>query len=48
MDFSWEENVRKKLIESGKRDIQYKWQSISPQFLEIDKEYIKYTIDCKE
>lgn len=47
MDFSWEANVRKKLIESGKRDIQYKWQSISSVFLEIDKGYVKYTIDCK-
>lgn len=47
MDFSWEANVRKKLIESGKRDIQYKWQSISSEFLEIDKGYVKYTIECK-
>lgn len=39
----WEENVRKKLIESGKRDIQYKWQLISPDFLEIDKKYVKHT-----
>ena len=44
MDSSWEANVRKKLIESGKRDIQYKWQSISSEFLEIDKEYVKFTI----
>jgi len=47
MDPSWEANVRKQLIESGKRDIQYKWQSISSEFLEIDKEYVKCTIDCK-
>lgn len=47
MDSSWETNVRKKLIESGKRDIQYKWQSISSEFLEIDKEYVNSTVDCQ-
>ncbi len=46
MDSSWEAKVRKQLIESGKRDIQYKWQNISSEFLEIDKEYIKSTIYC--
>lgn len=45
MDVMWEENVRKKVIESGKRDIQYKWPLISSDFLDIDKDYIKYTID---
>ena len=44
MDSAWEENVRKNVIESGKRDIQYKWQLISPEFLEIDKKYVKHTI----
>ncbi len=48
MDSSWEENVRKKLIESGKRDIQYKWHLISSDSWEIDKEHVKYTIDCEE
>ena len=48
MDLTWEENVVKKLIESGKRDIQYKWQFISSEFLEIDREYVKYTITCPE
>lgn len=48
MDSSWGENVKKRLIESGKRDIQYKWQSISSEFLEIDKEYVKCTINYKE
>ena len=45
---SWEASVKKQLIESGKRDIQYKWQNISSDFLEIDREYVKYTISCKE
>ncbi len=44
MDPAWEENVRKKVIESGRRDIQYKWQLMSPEFLEIDKKYVKHTI----
>ena len=48
MNSSWEENVRKKLIESGRRDIQYKWQPISSDFLEIDKKYVEYTIDYRE
>jgi hypothetical protein len=47
MDPSWGTEVRKRLINSGKRDVQYKWQSISATFLEIDKDYIKYTIDHK-
>jgi hypothetical protein len=44
MDPAWEENIRKNVIESGKRDIQYKWQLISPEFWEIDKKYVKRTI----
>ena len=43
---SWEVSVKKQLIESGKRDIQYKWENISPEFLEVDREYVKYTINC--
>ena len=45
---SWEANVKKQLVESGKRDIQYKWQNISSYFLEVDREYIQYTVSCKE
>lgn len=45
MEPTWEENVRKIAIESGKRDTQYKWALISPEFLEIDKKYIKYTVE---
>lgn len=48
MDSSWEANVRKQLIESGKRDIQYKWQNISSESLEVDREYVKWTINCNE
>jgi hypothetical protein len=48
MDSSWEANVRKQLIESGKRDIQYKWQSIASEFLEVDRGYVKYTLSYKE
>lgn len=48
MNPTWEENVRKKVIESGKRDIQYKWQLISPEFWEIDKKYVKHTIYYSE
>jgi len=48
MDPSWEAKVRKHLIESGKRDIQYKWQNISSEFFEIDEKYIKLTVYCDE
>jgi hypothetical protein len=48
MASSWEKNIKKTLIESGMRDIQYKWQPISSDFLEIDKRYVEYTIDYKE
>lgn len=45
---SWEESIKKQLIESGKRDIQYKWQNISSEFCEVDREYVKYTIRYEE
>jgi len=48
MESSWENNIKKNLIESGMRDIQYKWQPISSDFLEIDKRYVEHTVDCKE
>ncbi len=48
MKTSWEKSIKKKLIESGMRDIQYKWQSISSDFIEMDKKYVEYTIDYKE
>ena len=44
MDASWENEIKKNLIDSGMRDIQYKWQPMSSKFLEIDKKYIKYSI----
>jgi len=37
MDSKWEENVKRSFILSGKRDIQYKWQIISSEYLEIDR-----------
>jgi hypothetical protein len=48
MASSWEAGVKKQLIESGKRDIQYKWKNISSDFVEVDREYVKYTVECKE
>ena len=48
MEPSWEKNIKKNLIESGMRDIQYKWQPISSDFLEIDKRYVEHTIDYRE
>ncbi|MFA6175475.1 MAG: GH3 auxin-responsive promoter family protein [Phycisphaerae bacterium] len=45
---SWEKNIKKNLIESGMRDIQYKWQPISSDFIEMDKKYVEYTIDYRE
>ena len=48
MESSWEKSIKKNLIESGMRDVQYKWQPISSDFLEIDKKYVECTIDHKE
>ncbi len=48
MEPIWEESVKKKLVESGKRDIQYKWCNLSCEFLDLDKPYIKHTIACAE
>lgn len=48
MKSSWEKDIKKNLIESGMRDIQYKWQPISSDFLEMDRKYVEYTIDYEE
>jgi hypothetical protein len=48
MDPGWEENVTKRLIESGRRDIQYKWQNLSDKFIDVDKEYVRYSIHGEE
>jgi len=44
MDPLWEDNVKKKSIESGKRDIQYKWNVISHELSETDRKHIFQTI----
>ena len=44
MDPLWEDNVKKKSIESGKRDIQYKWNVISHELPEIDRKHILQTV----
>ena len=41
----WEESVKKKLVESGKRDIQYKWCFILPKFFDMDQQYIKFSVN---
>jgi len=40
----WEDNVKKKTIESGKRDIQYKWNVILHELPEIDRKHILQTV----
>jgi hypothetical protein len=45
MEPSWQEGIKRKHIVSGKRDVQYKWLSISSDLLEMDKQYVKCTID---
>jgi len=44
MDSAWEREVKKKALESGQRDVQYKWQQLAPDFLEIDKNHIAHTV----
>ncbi len=44
MDSRWEEEVKKAFLASGKRDIQYKWQTISKEFMEEDRAYVKDTV----
>ena len=44
MDKKWEEDVKKAFLASGKRDIQYKWQTISSDFLEEDRAYVNDTV----
>jgi len=44
MDQRWEEDVKKAFIASGKRDIQFKWQNISSDFLEVDWAYVTDTV----
>jgi hypothetical protein len=45
MDPAWEESVKKRQIESGKRDIQYKWRFVLPEFLDLDRQYIKFSVN---
>jgi hypothetical protein len=47
MDPEWEEDVKKKLFESGKRDIQYKWCFVLPEFFDLDRQYIKFSVSSE-
>jgi len=44
MDRKWEEDVKKAFLVSGKRDIQYKWKTISGDFLQEDRVYVNNTV----
>jgi len=48
MNSASEASVKKEQIESGKRDIQYKWQNISSEMLQVDRQYVKWTISIDE
>ncbi len=48
MDSAWENSVKEKAVESGKRDIQYKWPHISLEFSDIDKRHVKYSIELDD
>ncbi|MEW5821318.1 MAG: GH3 auxin-responsive promoter family protein [Cyanobacteriota bacterium] len=40
----WEEHLKSILIQSGRRDIQYKWVVMSPEPIDLDRQYIDCTI----
>lgn len=44
MDSSWVEDVKINAAESRGRDIQSKWNILSPEFLEIDQKHVMHTI----
>ncbi|MCF7972358.1 MAG: GH3 auxin-responsive promoter family protein [Phycisphaerae bacterium] len=45
MDERWIDDVRDRFIESGHRDIQYKWRAIAAEMSNVDARHILYTID---
>lgn len=45
MDEGWIDDVRKRFVESGHRDIQYKWRAMATEMSKVDASHIMYTID---
>lgn len=48
MDETWAEHVKRAAIDSGKRDIQYKWEYLSDEMTALDLGHIKYTVEPGE
>jgi len=44
MDETWAENVSKSAIESGYRDVQYKWRAVATKISDVDAKHIAGTI----
>jgi len=44
MDESWVDDVRKSFMESGHRDVQYKWRAIAAEMSDVDARHIQHTI----
>ena len=45
MNASWEDNIRRRHTQAGKRDVQYKWLQLSPQRIEEDYQYINFSVE---
>jgi len=48
MNPGWEEGVKRTLVESGKRDLQYKWRFVTPEFLDLDRQFIIFSVKSAE
>ncbi len=42
---SWEETVRRHFLETGRRDIQYKWRLTAPEITKLDAKHLQDTIE---
>lgn len=47
MSPEWEKSIKKQMVESGKRDIQYKWSPLMPELFEPDRPFIVYTVKAQ-
>ena len=44
MDETWAADVRKCAIESGYRDVQYKWRAVATEISDVDARHIQHTV----
>lgn len=47
MSRDWEKNIKKQMVQSGKRDIQYKWIPVMPQVFEPDRPFIVKSVKAQ-